>query len=511
MLLALLSVAASVHAEPINWRGSLDAAKREANESGKLVLLHFYTPSCGPCKKLDRDVFSQPQIASAMQRDYVPVKLNADNAPAMAHAYQINRVPTEVVITPQGNVVQKLSCPLEPNAYAAQLANVSQHYRQQLASRSGGAQSHINSAYAGLRIGQHNKPQSTAPAPAPASAMAAAPNVTQNPYFAPTPKPAPTPVAQQAAAPVVPAKPIAQPQLQPPRQSQPQVVSNTPAPPANAMPSANNVGDRYAAATTPALPTPKVTAPKIAKTPALDITPTPMTPPGATATANQSKPTPAVISQKSPVLVASVGKPAPAEATETEVEPEPKTVTTPPAVAAPQVAKAAPVESPVTPQQKIEPTPDQTLASATPDANTPNAEEVWPPKLPTGTPPLAFDGYCPISLQQAQKWVRGNKTFGAIHRGRTYLFVNDTARQQFLASPDAFSPVFSGNDPVLMLDENKVVAGDRKFGFEYRGAFYLFSSKDTMEAFARKPDSYSTSVRQAMNRMDGGAGGTLRR
>ncbi len=94
-------------ADPINWRNNLDSAMVEANRTGKLVLLHFYTASCGPCKKLERDVFSQPQIAAAMEKDFVPVKLNADDAPAYANQYQITRVPSEVVLTPQGNVVQK--------------------------------------------------------------------------------------------------------------------------------------------------------------------------------------------------------------------------------------------------------------------------------------------------------------------------------------------------------------------------------------------------------------------
>ena len=116
-----------------------------------------------------------------------------------------------------------------------------------------------------------------------------------------------------------------------------------------------------------------------------------------------------------------------------------------------------------------------------------------------------------MSLRQAKKWVRGKQAFGAIHRGCTYLFASEAQRQQFLANPDAYSPVFSGNDPVKMLDENQEVAGHREYGFEYRNAFYLFSSKETMERFAKQPDLYSMGVRQAMNRMDATADGTIRR
>ncbi len=411
LLLAVFSsvlFAQSLQADPINWRNNLDAAKIEAAESGKLLLLHFYTASCGPCKKLERDVFSQPQIAAAMENNYIPVKLNADKSSAIASAYQISRVPTEVILSPQGNIVQKLSCPLEPNAYGAQLVNVAQHYRGNAANRTVSAQTPVNSAYAGLKITPSARPQSVATI-RPVSTAPVQPVVTQNPYAVSARPAAP----RVAAAPVVQQRPAG------------------PALPANAMP--NSYRDRYAAVAAPA---PVATAQQP------PITPTPNTPPVVTATT---------------------------------------AATTAPA--AQQVA-AAPVAS---------------------------SAVAWPPELPAGTPKLAFDGYCPVSLQQAQKWVRGDKTFGAIHRDRTYLFAGEAQRQKFLASPDAYSPVFSGNDPVKMLDENQQVAGTRKFGCAYRGAFYLFSSKESMARFAKQPDRYSAGVRQAMKRMEDPNSKTMRR
>jgi protein disulfide-isomerase len=132
-------------------------------------------------------------------------------------------------------------------------------------------------------------------------------------------------------------------------------------------------------------------------------------------------------------------------------------------------------------------------------------------QLPAGSPPLAFDGYCPVALKTNHKWVAGNLKFGAIHRGRTFLFMGEEQRQQFLANPDAYCPVFSGMDPVLLLDNNQLVEGSRRFGFEYLGAFYLFSNQESMNLFKSKPDQYAASVRQAMNRMDATNDATIRR
>lgn len=124
---------------------------------------------------------------------------------------------------------------------------------------------------------------------------------------------------------------------------------------------------------------------------------------------------------------------------------------------------------------------------------------------------MAFDGCCPVTLKLLNKWEPGNTAFGAIHRGRTYLFTGDEQRRQFLANPDSFSPVFAGYDPVLLLDRKQSVPGSRKFGFRYGDAFYLFSSAETRDRFQASPHTYAAGVRQAMARVDGGPSGIIRR
>jgi YHS domain-containing protein len=133
------------------------------------------------------------------------------------------------------------------------------------------------------------------------------------------------------------------------------------------------------------------------------------------------------------------------------------------------------------------------------------------PQLPPGAPPVAFDGCCPVTLKTLKRWTPGNSELGVVHRGRTYLFVGETERQQFWADPDAYSPVFAGLDPVLLLEQQKSVEGSRKFGYEYGGLFYLFSSEETKQRFAASPSSYAAGVRQAMSRIDGAQNGVIRR
>jgi YHS domain-containing protein len=131
------------------------------------------------------------------------------------------------------------------------------------------------------------------------------------------------------------------------------------------------------------------------------------------------------------------------------------------------------------------------------------------PELPAGAPPLAFDGFCPVTLKTVNRWEQGNLQFGAVHRGRTYLFAGAEQRDQFMANPDGFSPVFAGLDPVLLIDLQQSVEGSRALGFRYGESFYLFSSEETKQKFAASPHTYAAGVRQAMNRID--SAGTVRR
>jgi len=404
---ALLSLAANAsfsQAEAVRWRTNLDAAKIEATQSGKLVLLHFWTTSCGPCRTLEQNVFSQPQIGDFLEQIFVPVKVNAEISPALAGAYQIDQVPSDVVLTPQGNVVAKLSCPMQPDAYMGQLNGVATHYVQFMAKPSTPVQPPRQSVYAGLQVGHYNtQPAATSTPQTSPATVNPAPAYTSNPFVSPP-------------------------------QAPPQATAQMPTAPTPTI--SQGYSNPYAPVTAPA--TAPVTAPATA-----------------------------------PVT-------APATA---------------PAVA-PAFAPAPPVAQQYVAAQQ--PAPRSQIATT-------------PPRLPPGSPALAFDGYCPVSLKLARKWVAGNPQFGAVHRGRTFLFTNDAQRQQFLANPDAYSPVFSGLDPVLMLDQNQAVEGSRKYGYEYRGAFYLFRDQETMARFAKYPDRYSAQVRQAMNRLDANAGGSVLR
>ncbi|MEK6248527.1 MAG: DUF255 domain-containing protein [Planctomycetales bacterium] len=122
------------------------------------------------------------------------------------------------------------------------------------------------------------------------------------------------------------------------------------------------------------------------------------------------------------------------------------------------------------------------------------------PKSPAATksgPQLALQGTCPVELVDSEKWILGDRRWGVVHRGRLYLFSGESQKKRFMNKPDYYSPVLAGNDPVLAIELQKSIRGHRQHGLFYKDRIFLFSSEQTLEKFSAAPDHYLASIRQA--------------
>ena len=113
------------------------------------------------------------------------------------------------------------------------------------------------------------------------------------------------------------------------------------------------------------------------------------------------------------------------------------------------------------------------------------------------TPNHGLDGYCPVTLVEDFRWEKGNPAWGAVHRGRIYLFTSRENQQRFLAQPDFFSPSLSGLDPVAFSEHGARVEGKRRHGVFYGNHIYLFADEASLQRFSQAPDQYVNVARQA--------------
>jgi thiol-disulfide isomerase/thioredoxin/YHS domain-containing protein len=153
-----VAVGGSNQAMGVQWQYDLESAKRAAAQTGRLVLVHFWTPTCKPCLKLEEAVFNQPAVGGALQAQFVPVKVNANEHPDIAQSFGITHLPTDVIMTAEGRVIGKQISPPTPAAYVAETTQLARQYTTRLggpfaqATATAHESPRINTAYAGLQI-----------------------------------------------------------------------------------------------------------------------------------------------------------------------------------------------------------------------------------------------------------------------------------------------------------------------------------------------------------------------
>ncbi len=111
------------------WQPTLEAAQQIAARTNRLVLVHFWSPSCKPCTRMESEVFSKPEVASALEPNFVMVKLNVDQSPGTAQLYGVSSIPTDVVTLPNGRLVWQVQSPPAANQYVAQMNQAAAGHR----------------------------------------------------------------------------------------------------------------------------------------------------------------------------------------------------------------------------------------------------------------------------------------------------------------------------------------------------------------------------------------------
>ena len=468
-LAAAMILPAAVAQERIEWATDYRQACELAAQQRKLVLLHFYNDECPPCQRLEEHVFPQPQVAQAISRNYIPVKVHAGKDPNFATRYQVNRWPTDVVVSPAGQEVYRTASPPTPIEYitfvdqvalqagvgaSRQWATNMQQAGQQTAGQAAADAQAFAARMAGGAQNQANNLLNQAQTQVQANANRAT-GVFQG-YGA---------AAQQQAE-------QAQQQLnqagqqyqqaaqqaigqasQTSQQFQQQVADNSRqinASGRQAVDAAQNLAGNLRSAWTP--PTSQTTW-------QAGVTAGPPTAQGA---------------QQQPAVT------APPQIA--QQQPTPQT----------SVYQQPSFQQPIF-QQSPQPQINPTISSA---STAPTQGNILPASQ---APPVALEGYCPVTLLETMKWKRADPNFGAIHRGRTYLFASGEEQAKFLAEPDRYSPALSGCDPVQFAHSGNLVEGKRSYGLTYRNQIFLFSSKEAIDQFERSPQHYAETIRQAMN------------
>jgi thioredoxin-related protein len=104
MVLTLMA-AGTVSAQEVQWRYDYTAARREAKEKQRPIVMDFGTSNCFWCKKLDASTFRDPGIVRQLNEQFIPLKIDAEREPGLAQTLRIQSYPTLVFAAPDGRIL----------------------------------------------------------------------------------------------------------------------------------------------------------------------------------------------------------------------------------------------------------------------------------------------------------------------------------------------------------------------------------------------------------------------
>lgn len=104
--------------QDLNWAQIKEKAKKE----NKYIFVDTYTTWCGPCKQMEKEIFTQQKVGDFFNKNFLNVKVQIDrtkkdteeikkwynDAKSIENTYKINSYPTYLFLNPNGNLVHEI-------------------------------------------------------------------------------------------------------------------------------------------------------------------------------------------------------------------------------------------------------------------------------------------------------------------------------------------------------------------------------------------------------------------
>jgi thiol:disulfide interchange protein len=96
---------------PIQWQNDLDRALSMAKENHSKVIVDVYTDWCGWCKKMDKNIYTDPKVVALSSR-YIFLKLDAEDGgqgERFTRKMNVRGYPTTIILDENGRSLHSVS------------------------------------------------------------------------------------------------------------------------------------------------------------------------------------------------------------------------------------------------------------------------------------------------------------------------------------------------------------------------------------------------------------------
>ena len=102
----------------LRWENDWDAATARAVRENRHIFIHF----CLPNQQMETEVFVQPNIAFSLQTNFVMLKINAPEHPALTQRFSVTAAPTDIILKPTGQLIHRRVGEITAERFADYLA-----------------------------------------------------------------------------------------------------------------------------------------------------------------------------------------------------------------------------------------------------------------------------------------------------------------------------------------------------------------------------------------------------
>lgn len=108
----------------ILWRDDLDAARDEAEQAQKPLLILFKAKWCPHCRKFESAVLTEPTLITFINNRFIPIRFDLDEHHRNAEILQVNHVPCTIGLSANADLLGKIVGYVGAEAYRESLNQV---------------------------------------------------------------------------------------------------------------------------------------------------------------------------------------------------------------------------------------------------------------------------------------------------------------------------------------------------------------------------------------------------